>query len=897
MKIIFTSFCLLVLLAVHSQSVNKIYVDGEIYVKLKNDISVVSSPNENQYNISRETISFLRGLNSSFGVSHIARPFARFSDSKELTRVYHVFFNNANQVDQLIREITKSPEVEYAEKVPLDKPFLTPNDPSYSSQWALPKIMAEQAWDITTGNASIKVAVVDCGVELTHPDLAANIWTNPNEIANNGIDDDNNGYIDDVNGWNPVDNNNDANPPAGQNHGTEVAGIVAAKGNNGIGGASIGYNLSIIPVMCSTPAGIISYGDYGVAYAVAAKANVINMSFGGAAFAQTRQDLMTYAYSKGIVLVSSAGNGNVDGVSYPAGYQHVICVAATATDDSKASYSCYSVRIDVSAPGDNIYTTDLNSAYSSPSGTSMASPMVAGLCGLMLSVCPYLTPDDVLKCLKDNADNIDAQNPSYIGKMGAGRINAFKSVQCAQAALLWKPTAAFSSNMNGITAGGAITFKDLSYHNPTSWKWIFTGGSPATYVGQTPPVITYSNPGTYPVTLVAINANGADTLTKTSFVVISAGTCDLLNYNFVTGAKATWSPALYGDAGGFITGPNSYDSDKQKAQYINSSISPFTEVTAVVIFFAKGYSANMNKTVAVNVYDGTGGTPGKLIGTSSVSLQQIKTATGFKAPFQVDFKPALNLPVSKEFFVGVDYSNLNWTTNRDTFAILTNTNGQSDPSGLWEQNVNGTWTQTGTAGAYWNGLRTSMYLFPYLTNTPSFATFTTSATSICEGGVITYNSTGSTAQDTTLWYAFNSAGAPLVSSQKNPTINYPTAGTYKTILRVRGGGCHLYDSSMVTVQVNICTGINNLFTSQNINTYYNRSADAMDITVYDSYDLHGALDVKLIDQLGRIVYSGALPLSANSSSTSINTSTFAKGIYIVQLTGQNKVFNKKFILE
>ncbi|MEM7035838.1 MAG: S8 family serine peptidase, partial [Bacteroidota bacterium] len=352
----------------------------------------------------------------------------------------------------------------------------------------------------------------------THQDLAPSIWINPGETPGNLIDDDGNGYVDDVNGFDVADNDNDPNPPLGAatnsvyTHGTHCAGIAGAATDNSTGIASIGFGVKLIGVKCNfdaTPGPTLPAAYDGVTYAIAAQPEIMSLSWGGPAYSATNQILIDLAYANNIVVVAAAGNSNVNTPMYPASYNHVISVAATDASDVKASFSNFGPTIDVSAPGVAILSTlaGSNSSYGNLSGTSMACPLVAGLAGLMKSANPNLTVDQVDSCLKATADNIDAQNPGFVGQLGAGRINAFLAVSCA----LGAPVAHFIVDTDQPCPGQNVQFTDQSYGTPTSWNWQFPGGVPTTSTAQNP-LINYPTPGVYPCTLIVNNVNGTDTM-------------------------------------------------------------------------------------------------------------------------------------------------------------------------------------------------------------------------------------------------------------------------------------------------------------------------------------------------------------------------------------------------
>jgi len=298
---------------------------------------------------------------------------------------------------------------------------------------------------VQRGVSSVKVAIVDDAIQTNHPDLQSVIWNNTDEIPGNAIDDDGNGYVDDVNGYDVADDDNNPSPPSNGlwqllglfTHGTHCAGIAGAATDNGIGIASIGAGISLVPVKSTSNSSLIPLAldkaNEGVDYAVASGAKVISMSWGGPAQDSTLTNVIQAAVNAGRILVAAAGNDGNSTLSYPAALPGVICVGSSSNNDLVSSFSQRGNMIDVMAPGDSIWSTLAGTTeYGFQSGTSMACPMVAGLCGLMLSKNPNLSPAQIEACLKNTCDNIDAQNPSLIGQMGAGRINAFNAINCVE---------------------------------------------------------------------------------------------------------------------------------------------------------------------------------------------------------------------------------------------------------------------------------------------------------------------------------------------------------------------------------------------------------------------------------------------------------------------------------
>ncbi|MBL0912424.1 MAG: S8 family serine peptidase [Bacteroidia bacterium] len=775
---------------------------GKIWFKIKDNYSVSRSLDENPAKLPLSHLPFLQAIVQHYGVQNLSLPFWQAKTSETLQRTYLLEFSQHSGADALVRSLEKSPYIEYAEKVPLDRPCLTPNDPSFASQWGLSIIGAPTAWNYFSTGSNIVIAIVDDAVLRTHADLSPNLWVNPGEIAGNNIDDDGNGYIDDINGYDVGSNDNNPNPTTtAYDHGTHVAGIASARSNNGTGVASIGFSCKLMCVKSTNTASAITNGYDGIVYAAASGADVINMSWGGPSYSTTGQNVINYAWSQGCVLIAASGNDNVSSQFYPAAFNNVVSVSATTNTDTKASFSNYGSWIDISAPGNNIYSTTVNGAYGNKSGTSMASPMVAGLAGLMWSLNPGMTKTDLISCLLSTATSINAQNPGYNGQLGSGRINAAAAMQCVSATLNNAPVADFTANFTTVTAGGQVAFSDMSVYNPTTWTWSFPGGTPASYNGQTPPPIVYNTPGTYNVSLTASNANGSDTETKTSYIQVTAGGgCFAANLPIPAGWTLSnyYTGATVG-ADGWINGVNVYQ-DKQKAMYFDLSAQPYTFLTQAYVAFGLAYSANPAKIVPVRIYDGTSGSPGAQLGVTNLTMGQIMADVNSGSYSTAEFASPITLPASKRFFVSVDLTNLQWTAGvKDTLSIVSNSAGQTTPSAIWEQQSNNVWYQYGTAGS-WN-LNASLIVHPFLTNQPALATFTSSATTVCAGDPITFDAAGSTYQDTLLW-SFPGGNTTTVSQNPNPTIYFNTPGTYTVKLYVVGGGCSQLDSAQTTITVN-----------------------------------------------------------------------------------------------
>lgn len=318
-------------------------------------------------------------------------------------------------VEAAVRRYESSPDVEYAEPDFLLYPAeTTPNDPGYGTLYGLNNtgqtggtpdadIDAPEAWDETTGSSTTAVAVIDTGVDITHADLNENLWTNPGEFPADGIDNDLNGYVDDLHGWDFW--NNDAtvyDAGDGDEHGTHVAGTIAAEGNNGTGVTGVIWEAQIMPLKFIGPDyGSISGAVKSIDYAVAEGAKISNNSWGcggSDCYSKTLKAAIDRADSAGHLVVAAAGNDGTDNDAtphYPSNYDssNVIAVAATNDTDGLASFSNYgSSSVDLAAPGVGILSTLPGNSYGSYSGTSMATPHVTGVAALLKS--QNLTADD-----------------------------------------------------------------------------------------------------------------------------------------------------------------------------------------------------------------------------------------------------------------------------------------------------------------------------------------------------------------------------------------------------------------------------------------------------------------------------------------------------------------------
>ncbi|MFZ9861961.1 MAG: S8 family peptidase, partial [Gemmataceae bacterium] len=317
-----------------------------------------------------------------------------------------------------------------------------PNDPSFGSLYGMNNtgqtgglvdadIDAPEAWDISTGTRNTIVAVIDSGVDYTHPDLAANMWRNAGEIAGDGVDNDGNGYVDDMYGYDFA--NNDSNPMDDNGHGTHVAGTIGAVGNNGIGVAGVSWNTRIMALkfLSANGSGSTASAISALNYAVQMGAKVSNNSWGGGGFSSLLSTAISNARNAGHIFVAAAGNSATNNdvtANYPSNYtqDNVVAVAATDSRDALASFSSYgATTVDIAAPGVGILSTLPGNRYGTYSGTSMATPHVAGAISVIWDQNPSLTYQQVIQKLYASVDKISVLTGKVVT---GGRLNLAKAL-------------------------------------------------------------------------------------------------------------------------------------------------------------------------------------------------------------------------------------------------------------------------------------------------------------------------------------------------------------------------------------------------------------------------------------------------------------------------------------
>lgn len=760
-------------------------LDGQIYLKIKSGYAMKGGY-EGNGELPVSSIPLLDKLKETYQITAVYRSFW-FSDDQGLRQTFRVYFNKTTAVDRLISELNDNQNVEYAEHVPLLKKDLTPNDMGANSfnngTWHLFKIQAQQAWDITTGNAAIKVAIVDDAVQVTHPDLA------PNMLPGRDV---------------ALGNNNPAPPNTQYSHGTHVAGIVSAASNNGIGVASIGYTIKLIPVKATNQPTAITHGYEGVTWSANNGARVINMSWGGTFGGQTGANVINSAFNQGITLVAAAGNDNTQTSFYPAAFTNCIAVASTSNTDAKSSFSNYGTWVDISAPGSNIRSTVPNNAYAVYNGTSMASPLVAGLCGLVLSINTNFTPAQVRNCISSTADNIDGVNASFVGRLGAGRINAYQAALCAQGSVLqYDAVVAGITNPSGAACSGSITpsftLKNNGSVNLTALTitWKLDNGAPSTQAwsgnlapqAQTTVNLTAINPiagnHTYAVSLSnTINGNQTDqnlnnnALTN-NFTVLSATGLPLPfiesfeSNSFSTNGWTISNPDNSTTWELFTTGGTSpgnksarlpfwsYETTGQRDALITPPLN-FSGYSSISMKFEHAYRRyNQSSSDSLILYVST-----NCGGSWTRIFTRGENGSGTFATTNIsvnDFVPA----VSDDWCISGSIGTACYTINLNSY-------------------IGNPYVRIRFEG--FNNFQNNLYLDNINIsgvgqNLPPVANFSLpNGSKVCAGSPVSFANL-STNQPTTFEWSFQ-GGNPATSGQQNPSVTYNTPGTYAVSLKV-----------------------------------------------------------------------------------------------------------------
>ncbi len=951
------SYLLVLSIVMQAQNVQPAYQDGRVYVKCEKS-SLKKYLAENPRNIPVIKISFLEELVLKYGIQKVSRPFFQANDDAVLPYILRIEISKQNLVDAFVQDLQKLASVEYAEKVPLAKIDAIPNDPLFLTPGGgnhLNQINAPNAWNISTGNPSITVAIIDNAVMWTHADLIANTYTNTGEIANNGIDDDGNGYVDDRNGFDVADYDNSAVPTnTNMSHGTHCAGIAAATTNNGIGIAGIGWNIKFIPVKCEVDNGStsnVTYGFEGIIYATKAKAKVISMSwtnFSNVA-STTEQSVINYAWNRGCIVIACAGNFASSTPYYPGAYNNVYCVAAVTNSDVAAPYSNYGTWVDIAAPGTTINSTVpyLGSAqYQPQSGTSMATPLVAGLAGLILSYAPDMTRTNVLNCISSSAANIYtlSGNSAYVSGnlLGAGRIDAYNALLCAASYTAHLPQANFYAFPRSSCPNTNIQFSDSSNYAPLAYNWVFQGGSPATSTLANP-VVQWSTPGTFSVSLTVGNTTGTNSIVKQSYINISNPSS--LNVPFQEGFEATaFLPAGWT--------PNNIMNDEIYWQR-KSGLGAFGNSTACAMFDNSSFIFSGDRDEMRS----------PRFNFSNVSQVHLRFDVAY-AKYDDTFSDSLEVKMSNN--CGQTWSTIYYHGGSSFTTCPDYSNGTFLPSATqWRTDSVDVSTLAGQGAVMFSFINHGHFGQPiYLDNInlffPSPALSVNFNSVVCASSPVQFSNTSSGASNYNWQFQ---AGTPSVSAITNPSVVFTNSGNYtlslsgvngpaqavttRTVNVVNAGNMvnsySITNASCITCtdgaiqvltngpssfytfswtpnvsntasagnlsqgQYTVQVGLSSVCTSGSVltvsfpdginavesngfsfNVYPNPAKDV----IYIQSSL-ATFDIRVTNVMGEIIYES----NNCRSMMQFNTDQFSKGIYFIELTNKQKTSRKKVIIK
>ncbi|MCC6690351.1 MAG: S8 family peptidase [Bacteroidia bacterium] len=449
----------------------------------------------------------------------------------DISLIYEYTYTANVPLQQVLDKIASLGFCEYAEMHVIPKASYTVNDPSVNSQYHIAKISAPQAWDISKGDTNVVIGITDTGVEPNHPDLKANIKHNYNDKID-GIDNDGDGYIDNFSGWDVAMNDNNPTWPSGgtagtPTHGIHVSGISAAVTDNSTGIAGVGFKCKFMPIKIADQTAALTASFTGIQYGASHGCKVINCSWGSEYWSQYGQDIINNAtFNYDALVVAAAGNDGSEILNYPSYYQNVLSVAATTSTDKKASFSNYNYAVKISAPGNAIYSTLNGTSYGSMSGTSMASPVVAGAAAVVRSYFPSYNALQTSARLCVTADNIVGTGlPNSAGlygnKLGSGRVNLYRALNDPSAPSVLMTTRTITDGnddapvaLDTLRISGIYTNFLAPTTNLTATISVLTATGYVTLI-----------PGTTVATLGAISTMGTGNNTANPFkVLIKSGT-------------------------------------------------------------------------------------------------------------------------------------------------------------------------------------------------------------------------------------------------------------------------------------------------------------------------------------------------------------------------------------
>ena len=698
----------------NAQTINPGYIDGHLYFKFNDDYDFRIKVNENTSIDFDQMPAEFAEMFERYGVTLITRPLYAFNDPK-LERVIRLEFTDAQNIRLFIKELELLEDVEYAEMVPYCTRKVTYNDPYYTTssylnfKWHLEMINAPQAWGIQQGSANIKVAIVDNAVWGNHPDLqiaSSNQCSFANGTASVGnsapptsVSQSTTCSEDDL-----YTNNNC--PAYDWSHGTHCAGLVGAINNNGVGISSIGGGVTLLGVRAANNDDEMYYCMSGVGWAVQQGAKVVSMSYGSTQQSTTERNAFQTYYNNGVILVAAAGNeGDEDNsINYPAGYSTVISVASVNSDGKLSYFSQYgNGRADIAAPGGfqvsgsysllNILSTTYcksqmlrisgvslvtNQYYDGMQGTSMATPITAGLCGLLASAYPDITPAQVRECLISTGTALASGSNTIDNNV---YINAYAAVQCAQSY-----SSSLSVSPNTVTlpsGGGSETVSVRAGTSSANW----TATSSANWLSVSPT----SGSGSQATTSVTLTATANTGSSRTATVTFSHGGATAtvtVTQNDDSDLCITYNEDIMEDDS---TGVNGIGSNLYYSDYftkIAEKVNVTGNYTLDKIVFADMLNTATSGTIAIKVLSATSaGAPSTTelystnvnISTINNALTQGQLQSG-RTCYYGEYQHSLNSPinVTGPFFICVDFTGVGAGTSSTMTNVVCISNSQNN---------------------------------------------------------------------------------------------------------------------------------------------------------------------------------------------------------------------------
>ena len=924
----------------NAQTINKGYIDGHLYFKFNDDYDFKIKVNENTSIDFDEMPAEFTEMFERYGVTLITRPLYVFNDPK-LERVIRLEFTDAQNIALFIKELEMLDDVEYAEMVPYYTRKTTYNDPYYTSsslygiqynfKWHLEMIKAPEAWGIQQGSSSVKVAVIDNAVWGAHPDLQisssnmCSFATGTQSVGNSAPP----SSVSQTTTCSEDDLYYNNNCPAYDwSHGTHCAGLVGAINNNGVGISSIGGGVTLMGVRAANNNDELYYCSNGITWAANNGAKVISMSFGSKGQSYAERNALQTCYNNGVILVAAAGNeGDSDNsINYPAGYSFVIGVASVNSNGKLSSFSQYGTgRADVAAPGGfviyqnqeympNILSTTYcksqmlrlfglslvnNQYYDGMQGTSMATPITAGLCGLLASAYPDITPEQAKECLISTGTSLASGSNTIDNNV---YINAYAAVQCAQS---YNSSTNLSVSPTSLSYTAAGESKTVTVSSNVSW----TATSSASWLTISP--ASGSNNGT----ITAVAAANTATSQRTATITVSGNG---------TSAR-TISVTQAGNNGGsgdcVVYNENIMSDDSTATNGVCSNLyysSYFTKVAEKVtvtgtytldkIIFADMLNTATSGNITIKVWSATSaGAPSSTeLYSANVSVSSINNAlttgqlTNGTTCYYGEYEHTLSSPitVTGPFFVGIDFSGVgaaNSNTLSNLVCVADNQNHGLDNTAYINSIYSG-YTGWYLVSNFFSGVDQAKFAIQAHicpVSTPSYS-LTVSPTSL------SYTATGEsktvTVTSNTSWTATSSASWLTVSptsGSNNRTITAVAAANTSTSQRtatitVSGGGI---TRTISVTQAGAPTAIEEE-TIDGISIFPNPTNGIFTIGLGS---IEGKVTCQIVNANGSIIETREV--NADDNSEIVFNCNANSGVYFVRIISGNNVWTKRVVIE